>query len=104
MENETFEQVLLAKNSVAEKLQFLKEGEEVILLYFEGRPIDIDLPPKVELKVINTEPGVKGDTASGTANKPAVLETDYQINVPLFVKSGDLIRVNTETGQYVERV
>ena len=104
MEEETYEQIQIDKPRIEEKLKFLKEGQGVTVIYFEGRPIDIDLPPKVGLAVIETEPGVKGDTASGTAYKPAKLESGYVLTVPLFVKEGDVIRVNTETGEYVERV
>lgn len=104
MDTESYEQTALSGPLVSQKLYFLTDGQEVNLILFEGRPFDVDLPPKVELKVMETEPGVKGDTASGTAYKPAVLETGYQINVPLFVKQGDIIRLNTETGEYVERV
>lgn len=104
MDDISFEQVALNEASLGHKANFLTDGQTVTLIEFEGRPIDIDLPPKVDLKVIFTEPGVKGDTASGTAYKPATLDTGYQINVPLFVKQGDMIRVNTETGEYVERV
>lgn len=73
------------------------------MMMFEGNPVDIELPPKVELMVTETEPAVKGDTASGTAYKPATLETGYVVSVPLFVVVGDVLRINTETGGYVER-
>ena len=82
----------------------MKEGQPITVLMFEGAAIDIELPPKVDLKIVETEPGVKGDTASGTAYKPANLESGFALNVPLFVKTGDVVRVNTETGEYVERV
>ena len=104
MDNETYEQVILAKEKIKEQMNFLKEGDQVTLVEFEGNPIGIDLPPKVELKVVETEPGVRGNTASGTAFKPAVLESGFKVDVPLFVKQNDVVRINTETGEYVERV
>lgn len=104
MESETYEQIECEKAPIKEKLNFLKEGETVIVLSFEGKPIDIDLRPKVELEVKETEPGVRGNTAQGSVEKPATLVTGYTLNVPLFVNQGDVIRVNTETGTYVERV
>lgn len=104
MEHKTFEERVIDRACIEPKMRFLKEGQPVTVLVFEGRAIDIELPPKVELTVTHTEPGVKGDTASGTAYKPAELESGYMLNVPLFVKTEDVIRVNTETGEYVERV
>ena len=104
MDTANFEQISVDKSLLDDKVGFIKEGQGVTLVQYEDRLIDVDLPPKVVLKVKSTEPAVKGDTASGTVFKPATLVTDYQINVPLFVKEGDLIRVNTETGEYVERV
>ena len=104
MDSTSFEEIRVQRETIEGKCLFLKEGAQVMVIEFEGRPIDIDLPPKVELSVAQTEPGVKGDTASGTVFKRAVLETGYEIDVPIFVKQGDAIRVNTETGEYVERV
>lgn len=102
MNNETFETVDLPKSLSEDKVGYLKEGETVTLRYFEGAPISIDLPVKVELKVVSTPPGVKGDTSAG-GNKPATLETGLVVNVPLFIKEGDSVRVNTDSGEYVER-
>ncbi len=104
MEHETFEEIAIDRARIESKLKFLKEGQPITVLMFEESPIDIELPPKVELAVTHAEPAVKGDTASGTACKPAELESGFTLNVPLFVKTGDIIRVNTETGEYVERV
>lgn len=103
MNNETFETVDISKDLSEDKVGYLKDGEEVVLRYFDEKPISIELPVKVELKVKDTPPGIKGDTSSG-GNKPATLETGLIVNVPLFVKEGDVVRVNTETGQYSERV
>lgn len=104
MEHDTFEELAIDRARIESKLLFLKEGRPITVLMFEGRAIDVELPPKVDLKITQTEPGVKGDTASGTAYKPAEVESGFTLNVPLFVKTGDVIRVNTETGEYVERV
>jgi elongation factor P len=103
METEQFEQLELPIKIIEEKLKFVKEGLEVTVINFEQKPIDIEIPPKVVLTVAETEPAVKGDTASGTAYKRARLETGLEILVPLFVKNNDLLRINTETGEYVER-
>jgi elongation factor P len=102
MNNESYETVALSKAIMEDKLGYLKEGEQVILRYFDGAPISIELPIKVELKVKETPPGVRGDT-SGGGTKPAILETGMTINVPLFIKEGDSVRINTQTGEYVER-
>lgn len=104
MDNQTYEQISISKEKIKEQLNFLKEGASVTLVEFDGNPIEIDLPPKVELKVAETEPGVRGNTADGAAFKHAVLESGFTTEVPLFVKQNDIIRINTETGEYVERV
>lgn len=103
MNTSSYETITIPPDISQEKVGFLKEGEEVQLLMFDGSPISIAPPIKVELKVKSTPPGVKGDTATG-GTKPATLETGLIVNVPLFIKEGDTVRVNTETGQYVERV
>ncbi|MCX8020190.1 MAG: elongation factor P [Chitinophagaceae bacterium] len=104
MDNETFEQISLSENAI-DAPQFLKEGQEVFVLVNteNDQVIAAELPDKIVLKVTYTEPGVKGDTAT-RAMKPATLETGAVIQVPLFVDEGELIRVNTKTGEYVERV
>ena len=104
MDNETFEQVALAETMV-DAPQFLKEAQEVsVLINTETeQPMSVELPDKIVLKVTYSEPGVKGDTATRTL-KPATVETGATVNVPLFVNEGELIRVNTKTGEYVERV
>ena len=104
MDSETFEQFILTADEVGDKWQFLKEGAEVQILVYEEKPVSIDLPIKMEFEVSHTEPGVKGDTAQGGGTKPATIETGAKITVPLFVKIGDIIRVNTVEGTYVERV
>jgi len=103
MDNGTYEQFSVPSSLLGDKAGFLKDGQEVDVLYYNNKPINIELPKKVELKVIETEPGVKGDTAQGSVMKPAKLETGATIPVPLFIKEGDVIRINTERGEYVER-
>jgi len=104
MDNETFEQVAIAENLV-DAPRFLKEGQQVSVLINTDTelPMSVELPDKIVLQVTYSEPGVKGDTATRTL-KPATLETGATVNVPLFVNEGELIRVNTKTGEYVERV
>jgi|DewCreStandDraft_5_1066085.scaffolds.fasta_scaffold32464_2 elongation factor P len=103
MDTETFEQWTLSAQQIGEDAQYLKEGMTLDLLLHEGTPIGIELPVTVDLKVVETEPGVRGDTATG-GSKPAILETGMKVLVPLFVNVGDVIRVDTRTGEYVERV
>ncbi|MCK4744912.1 elongation factor P [Candidatus Parcubacteria bacterium] len=103
MDQVSFEQFSFDKNLLGAKTDFLKDGLEVDVLNFEDSPVAIDLPKKVELKVVEAPPGIKGDTAQG-GTKQVVLETGATINVPLFINADDIVRVNTETGKYVERV
>jgi len=103
MTQDTFETIVIPTEISGDKIPYLKEGEIVTVQYFEGNPINVALPIKVELRVVSTPPGIKGDTATG-GSKPATLATGLVIHVPLFIKEGDIIRINTETGQYVERV
>lgn len=102
MDNATFEQFTLSVSVVGETHNYIKEGEDVEIMMFEGKPVAIVLPPKVALKVVEAPPGVKGDSASNVTKKVKV-ETGYELAVPLFVKEGDNIRINTSTGEYVER-
>jgi elongation factor P len=104
MDNETYEQITVAKEMV-DAPQFLKEGQEVsVLINGETeQPMGVELPDKIVLLVTYSEPGVRGDTATRTL-KPATMETGAVVNVPLFVNEGELIKVNTKTGEYVERV
>jgi elongation factor P len=102
MNSDNFEQFEIPIAQIKDQVKFLKEGEEVDLLYFDDKPINIQLPIKIKMKVTYTEPGFKGNTAS-TVTKPATLETGAQINVPLFIKENDLVIIDTRTGQYVER-
>jgi elongation factor P len=102
MNPESFETIVVPKIIVEDQIKFLKEGSDTTIMFFEERPIALDLPVKMDLKVTETAPGVKGNTATG-GTKPATLETGYVVNVPLFIKEGDVVRVNTQSGDYVER-
>ena len=103
MDQETYEQSLLTDAQMVDATNYLKENMVISVLMFKNEIIGVDLPGQVELEVIETEPGIKGDTASG-GNKPATLETGAVVRVPFFINVGDKIRVNTKTGDYVERV
>lgn len=103
MDNENFEQMNIPVELFGDGVNYLKESEEVEILFNGSEVISVDIPVFAYLKVIETEPGFKGDTATG-ALKPATLETGIQINVPLFIESGDLLKVDTRTGEYAERV
>jgi len=103
MDAQSYEQLMIDPAFLGERTKLLKDGMQVDILYFNGKPITISFPPKVELKVVSTPPGVKGDTA-GNVTKQATLESGLVVNVPLFVKEGDVVRINTETLDYTERV
>ena len=102
---ETFEQIILEETMIESK-DLLKEGQEVEIVYHADTetPLTCDMPPNVVMEVTYTEPGVKGDTSSSTALKPATLETGITINVPIFINEGEKIKVDTRTKEYVERV
>jgi elongation factor P len=103
LDQETFETHTLSEGVIGDALDFLIEGAMVELLKYNGNPIGLKLPPSVELKVAFTEPGVKGDSSSGTVTKPAKLETGLEIRVPLFIKEGEKIKVSTETRTFSSR-
>jgi elongation factor P len=102
MDNETYEQIELPSKAIEHELKFLKENMEVSIIMYQGETIGVELPNTVELEVIETEPGIKGDTASG-GSKPAVLETGLVVQVPFFVNQGDRLIINTVDGSYVSR-
>lgn len=104
MDQESFEQVTLNSNQLEDVINYLKEQTTYTILYFEGRPINMNPPLFMELKVQETMPGVRGDTAQGGATKPATLESGLVVNVPLFVNEGDYVKVDTRDGSYIERV
>jgi len=103
MDSESYEQLAVPEASVQAALRWTKPNDEVDLLFIDGNPQDVQLPSSVELEVTETEPGVRGDTASGGGTKPATLETGATISVPLFVNVGDRVKVQTETGDYMSR-
>jgi len=102
MNNETYEQFSLPLEQIGDKLKFLKEGMDVDILYFQGNPATLKLPIKISLKVISSPPGVKGNSA-GNVTKTVELETGAQINAPMFINEGDMVIINTDTGEYVSR-
>ncbi len=102
MDAENFEQYELNGEAIGEKNNYLKEGQSLDVLLYNGRPINIELPKKIVLTVASAPPGVRGDT-SGAATKTVTLETGFELRVPLFIKTGDQVRINTDTGEYVER-
>ncbi len=103
MDTESYEQLTIPETTLADPLRWMKESEEVEVLYIDDSPADVQLPSAIDLTVTETEPGVRGDTASGGGNKPAVLETGARIQVPLFINIGDVVRVDTRSGEYVSR-
>jgi elongation factor P len=103
MDNDSYEQTPFSAEQVGDARKFLKENLDVDVVFWRGRPINIDLPNFIEARIVQCEPGEKGDTASNVT-KPAVLETGAVVQVPLFVKEGESIRVDTRSGEYVERV
>ena len=103
MDTESYEQIAIPQATLAEQLRWTKPSSEVDLLFIDDEPGDMQLPSAVDLEVTQTDPGLRGDTASGGGNKPATLETGATINVPLFVDVGDRVRVDTRSGEYVSR-
>ena len=103
MDQSNFETIHVSTEHVGDAKDYLQEGIKLFVIYYKGKPISIDLPNFVELKVVETDPGLKGDTAAGGLKK-AVMETGLQINVPLFVKQEEILKIDTRTGEYVERV
>ena len=104
MDMESYDQLELPQESVADALQWVRPNEEVEVLYVDEQPSGIQLPASVELEVTETDPGLKGDTVSGGGDKPATLETGVTVKVPLFVNVGDRIKVQTASGEYISRV
>ncbi len=103
MDNETYDQVSLGQDTVGDALKFVKENETCKVCSHNGNVFSVEPPLFVELEITETEPGLKGDTATG-ATKPATVETGAQVNVPLFVNQGDVIKIDTRTGEYLSRV
>jgi len=103
MDLESYEQIPLNHDKVEDALPYMKENMNVTIKFFKGEAFSVEPPNFVELQIVETEPGFKGDTATA-GNKPAILETGAKIMVPLFISSGDVIRVDTRNGEYMERV
>ncbi len=103
MDIETYEQLPLNKEEVADVIQFVKENENVSVRFFKGKAFSVEAPNFVEMEIVDTEPGFKGDTASNTT-KPATTETGYVVSVPLFINVGDHVRIDTRSGEYMERM
>ena len=103
MDAETYDQIALSKDDIGDALKFVKENETCKVCSYKGNVFSVEPPITVELEVTETEPGFKGDTATG-ATKPAVVETGANILVPLFVEQGDMVKIDTRTGEYLSRV
>lgn len=103
MDMETYDQFAMSKDQLADATKFLKENMVISILTFKGESIGVDLPNYVDLEVVETAPGIKGDTASG-GSKPAALETGYVVQVPFFINIGDVLQIDTRTGHYIKRV
>ena len=103
MDTESFEQFPLTADGLGNTVNYLKENESIDLLTYQGKPIDVEIPVSAVLRIERTDPGLRGDTATG-GTKPATLETGLVVNVPLFLNEGDLVKIDTRTNQYLERV
>ena len=103
MDTSSYEQIAIPEESVKDPLRWVPPNQEIDLLYVDERPADVQVPASVELSVTQTDPGVRGDTASGGGDKPATLETGVTVKVPLFVNEGDRIKVDTRSGEYITR-
>jgi elongation factor P len=103
MDSETYEQIGLTKDQIGDSLKFVKENETCKVMSYNGNVFAVEPPMFVELAITETEPGFKGDTATG-ATKPATVETGANVSVPLFVNEGDVIKIDTRTGEYLSRV
>ncbi len=103
MDSQTYDQLSVEEDEIGDNKNWLTEGQVATLSLYEGRPVAVELPASVELKIEHTDPGVKGDRVSG-AMKPATLSTGVTVQVPLFIESGETVRVDTRTGEYITRV
>ena len=103
MDQQNYETLTLSEENVGDNKYYLQEGIKIFVVYFNGKPISLELPNFVNLKVTETDPGMKGDTAAG-GKKKAILSTGLQVNVPLFIKTGELLKIDTRNGEFVERV
>jgi elongation factor P len=103
MDVNNYEQFTIPEDTIGDTLRWVKESEEVEVLYIDDSPADLQIAASVELEVTETEPGVRGDTASGGGDKPATLESGVEVKVPLFVNVGDRVKVDTRSGEYMSR-
>jgi len=103
MDSKTYDQMALTEDQLGESKNYLKENLDSYVLFYNGKAIGVTLPNAVDLKITKCDPGVRGDTVSG-ALKPAILETGFQMNVPLFINEGDVVKIDTRTGEYLTRV
>lgn len=103
MNLENFEEIYFSEEQLGEKKDFLKDGLEILILYFEDQPISLELPQKISFKVIEAPPAVRGDTSQGKTMKTVTLETGFKTKTPIFIEKGDKIVINTQTKEYVER-
>lgn len=103
MDKESYEQIIMNESALGDAKNYLTENLEVVILFYNERPVTVDVPKAVNLKVAQTDPGMKGDTVSG-ATKPATMESGLVVRVPLHINEGDVLRIDTSSGEYVERV
>jgi elongation factor P len=103
MDSQSYEQIEITKESLGDSMRWVLPNAEVDVLFVDEAPSDVQVPSAIEMKVTQTEPGVKGDTASGGGNKAATLESGVSIQVPLFIEEGEMVRVDTRSGEYVSR-
>ena len=103
MDSDTYDQLEIPRESAGDEMQWVLPNDTVDILFVDERPAGVQVPSAVELKVVTTDPGVRGDTVSGGGTKPATLETGVQVQVPLFIDEGEKVRVDTRSGEYVSR-
>jgi elongation factor P len=103
MDTTSYEQLVIPEGVISDALNWMKDSDEVEVLYIDDQPADVQLPSAIDLAVAETDPGVRGDTVSGGGTKPALLETGARVQVPLFINVGDVVRVDTRSGEYVSR-
>jgi elongation factor P len=103
MDSQDYDQIEIPKESLGDSMQWVLANDEVDVLFVDERPSDVQVPSAIEMKVTQTDPGLKGDTASGGGNKPATLESGVIVQVPLFIEEDDTIRVDTRSGEYISR-
>jgi elongation factor P len=103
MDSQDYDQIEIPRSSLGDSMQWVLPNAEVDVLFVDERPSDVQVPSAIEMKVVETDPGLKGDTASGGGNKPATLESGVIVQVPLFIEEGETVRVDTRSGDYISR-